>query len=89
MLFEDNFDTVALDTSKWSYQLYDGYQYGAGDWGNQELVWYTNSTSNVYQADGNLIINAQLDPNPDFLSYTLSKAALLEATRLLAQALAP
>jgi NAD(P)-dependent dehydrogenase (short-subunit alcohol dehydrogenase family) len=29
------------------------------------------------------------NPNPDFLSYTLSKAALKEATRLLAQALAP
>jgi NAD(P)-dependent dehydrogenase (short-subunit alcohol dehydrogenase family) len=29
------------------------------------------------------------NPNPDFLSYTLSKAALLEATRLLAMALAP
>jgi NAD(P)-dependent dehydrogenase (short-subunit alcohol dehydrogenase family) len=29
------------------------------------------------------------NPNPDFLSYTLSKAALHEATRLLAQALAP
>ncbi len=29
------------------------------------------------------------NPNPDFLSYTLSKAALKEATTLLAQALAP
>lgn len=29
------------------------------------------------------------NPNPDFLSYTLSKAALKEATILLAQALAP
>jgi NAD(P)-dependent dehydrogenase (short-subunit alcohol dehydrogenase family) len=30
-----------------------------------------------------------LNPNPDFFSYTLSKAALLEATRLCAAALAP
>lgn len=29
------------------------------------------------------------NPNPDFLSYTLSKSALKEATRLLAMALAP
>ncbi|MBU3719882.1 MAG: SDR family oxidoreductase [Burkholderiaceae bacterium] len=29
------------------------------------------------------------NPNPDFFSYTLSKAALLEATRLCASALAP
>lgn len=37
----------------------------------------------------NLLDQKLNNPNPDFLSYTLSKAALLEATRLLAQALAP
>jgi hypothetical protein len=34
----------------------------------------------------NLLDQKLINPNPDFLSYTLSKAALLEATRLLAQA---
>jgi hypothetical protein len=67
MLFEDNFSANTVDTSKWSYQLYDGYQYNVGDWGNQELVWYTNSTANVYQADGSLVINARLEPNPEVL----------------------
>lgn len=37
----------------------------------------------------NLLDQKLINPNPDFLSYTLSKAALLEATCLLAQALAP
>ena len=37
----------------------------------------------------NLLDQKLINPNPDFLSYTLSKAALLEATRLLAQTLAP
>ena len=37
----------------------------------------------------NLLDQKLANPNPDFLSYTLSKAALLEATTLLAQALAP
>lgn len=37
----------------------------------------------------NLLDQKLINPNPDFLSYTLSKAALLEATRLLAKALAP
>jgi NAD(P)-dependent dehydrogenase (short-subunit alcohol dehydrogenase family) len=37
----------------------------------------------------NLLDQKLINPNPDFLSYPLSKAALLEATRLLAQALAP
>lgn len=37
----------------------------------------------------NLLDQKLANPNPDFLSYTLSKAALQEATVLLAQALAP
>lgn len=37
----------------------------------------------------NLLDQKLFNPNPDFLSYTLSKAALQEATRLLAMALAP
>jgi len=37
----------------------------------------------------NLLDQKLWNPNPDFLSYTLSRAALKEATKLLAQALAP
>jgi NAD(P)-dependent dehydrogenase (short-subunit alcohol dehydrogenase family) len=37
----------------------------------------------------NLLDQKLANPNPDFLSYTLSKAALAEATTLLAMALAP
>lgn len=37
----------------------------------------------------NLLDQKLYNPNPDFLSYTLSKAALQSATILLAQALAP
>lgn len=37
----------------------------------------------------NLLDQALWNPNPDYFSYTLSKAALREATVLLAQALAP
>lgn len=37
----------------------------------------------------NLLDQKVANPNPDFLTYTLSKAGLAEATRLLAMALAP
>ena len=37
----------------------------------------------------NLLDQKLYNPNPDFLSYTLSKAALAQATVMLAQALAP
>ena len=62
MLFEDNFDF--LDTAKWSYQLYDGWQYGVGNWGNDQYEWLTNSTNNVYTQDGNLVIKARYEPDP-------------------------
>lgn len=37
----------------------------------------------------NILDQKLFNPNPDFLSYTLSKAALMSATTLLAQAFAP
>ena len=50
--------------------------------------------AHLEQRDGtgavvNLLDQKLWNPNPDFLSYTLSKAALESATTLLAQALAP
>lgn len=36
-LFEDTFDS--LDDSKWSFQMYDGWQYNIGGWGNDEKQW--------------------------------------------------
>jgi NAD(P)-dependent dehydrogenase (short-subunit alcohol dehydrogenase family) len=37
----------------------------------------------------NILDQKLANPNPDFFSYTLSKAGLLEATRLMAKSLAP
>jgi NAD(P)-dependent dehydrogenase (short-subunit alcohol dehydrogenase family) len=37
----------------------------------------------------NIIDQRVLNPTPDFFSYSLSKAALWDATRMMAQALAP
>ena len=49
----DEFDSGALDQTKWTYEL------GGGGWGNNELQAYTNSTDNVYQSGGNLVIQAR------------------------------
>lgn len=46
-------------------------------------------TRNAQGAVVNLLDQKLWNPNPDFLSYTLSKAALEAATTMLAQALAP
>src|SRR6186713_2075532 len=45
----------AVDSSIWSYDTGNG----VGGWGNNELENYTNSTSNVNQANGALSITAR------------------------------
>ncbi|HEY0623913.1 SDR family oxidoreductase [Sphingomonas sp.] len=50
---------------------------------------FAAQTSLAEGAIVNLLDQKLANPNPDFLTYTLSKAALAEATRLLAMALAP
>lgn len=55
LMWSDEFDsTGAPDPAKWMYDL--GNNNG---WGNKELENYTNSTENVYQNGGNLVIEAK------------------------------
>lgn len=64
LVWQDEFNGTALDTSKWNYE--QGY-YITNDpnswgWGNAELQHYTNSTQNVFLQDGKLNIKALNDP---------------------------
>src|SRR4051812_42412969 len=48
----------SVDSSKWKFDI------GGSGWGNSELEYYTNSTSNVYQdGQGHLAITARKE-NP-------------------------
>jgi beta-glucanase (GH16 family) len=59
--WQDEFNGAAgssIDGSKWKFDI------GGSGWGNNELEYYTNSTSNVYQdGQGHLAITARRD-NP-------------------------
>jgi beta-glucanase (GH16 family) len=55
--WSDEFSGTTLDASNWVYELGNGND----GWGNKELQYYTDSTKNVYQNDGNLIIKALKD----------------------------
>jgi len=85
---------VVNNASLFEYDAVDSFSYAA-----MERAWRANTGPAVllaralHAAGGGCVINI-LDqklwnPNPDHLSYTLSKAALEAATTLLAQALAP
>lgn len=63
LVWHDEFDGTALDTSKWGYQLgvQDSYGNSKGPyyWGNNEQQYYTDSTENVGVKDGSLYITAK------------------------------
>ncbi|MEY9093764.1 family 16 glycosylhydrolase [Paenibacillus sp. RC84] len=54
------------DSSKWNLET------GAGGWGNNELQHYTSRTSNAYQENGNLVIQA-LKENYNGSGYTSAR----------------
>ena len=55
LVWNDEFSGSTLDMTKWGYQLGDGCPSLCG-WGNSELEYYTNSTSNTYITGGNLVL---------------------------------
>lgn len=58
LVWSDEFNGVAIDTTKWSFEIGDGCHNGIHlcGWGNHELQWYTNRTDNAFLQNGNLII---------------------------------
>ncbi|MHA0856998.1 family 16 glycosylhydrolase [Paenibacillus sp. CMAA1364] len=63
LIWQDEFNGTALDTSKWSYEqgyyiTDDPHSWG---WGNAELQHYTDSEQNVFVQNGKLNIRAMND----------------------------
>ncbi len=52
LVWHDEFDGSRPDPDKWTYEV------GGNGFGNDELEYYTERPQNVYQQDGNLILNA-------------------------------
>ncbi|MEJ5285395.1 MAG: carbohydrate-binding protein [Brevinematia bacterium] len=63
LIWSDEFDGTALNTSKWVYDI------GAGGWGNNELQYYTSRTQNVTVSSGTLKI-ISLKENYSGAAYT-------------------
>lgn len=63
LVWSDEFNGTSLDPTKWSYQYGNGAEYGAVDWGNNEKEYYTDQNTKV--EDGNLVIEARKEDNPD------------------------
>jgi beta-glucanase (GH16 family) len=63
LIWQDEFSSSTLDTSKWNYETgyYINNDPNMWGWGNAELQHYTNSTQNVFVSDGKLNIRALND----------------------------
>ena len=57
LLFAEEFDGTALNTNIWSYDV--GRGAGNDGWGNWELEYYTDRSSNVKVENGNLVLTAK------------------------------
>ena len=71
LVWSDEFDGAAVDTSKWTFQLGDGSEVGLpGGWGNNELQYYQAENATV--AGGFLTITAK-EESVGGLDYTSAR----------------
>lgn len=70
LIWQDEFDGVAVDTAKWSFQIGDGTAFGIPGWGNNEQQYYRAENATV--AAGELTITAKQE-NFGGKSYTSSR----------------
>ena len=61
LIWSDEFNSSALDTSKWIHDIGTGSQYGLYGWGNSELQYY--QSQNTTLNNGSVKIIANLEPN--------------------------
>lgn len=72
LVWQDEFDGTAIDTTKWSFQIGNGEAYGIPGWGNNELQYYTGRPENARVDSGMLIIEARREDLEGF-KFTSSR----------------
>lgn len=78
LIWRDEFKGAAVDTTKWSYQLSNGVQYGPYmmGWGNNEWQWYTSDPANIRVTGGRLLIRPKRWGDDVLLNQTLLEQRL-------------
>ena len=68
LIFEENFDKLTLNLSKWEFDLGNG----KNGWGNNEYQYYRKNDDNIYIDNNQLHIKAKIE-NYGEKSYTSAK----------------
>ena len=59
LVWADEFNGTSLDATKWTPQIGNGCDIGLCGWGNNELQYYTDKSTNLSVSDGYLVITAR------------------------------
>ncbi len=59
LVWEENFNSSAVNPHRWTYDFGDGCERALCGWGNSELEYYTSRPENVRIENGNLVIEAR------------------------------
>lgn len=66
LVWQDEFDGTQIDASSWTFET------GGGEWGNNELEYYTDRPENASVSNGNLVITALKEDYSDY-GYTSAR----------------
>ncbi len=72
LVWSDEFNGDAIDTSKWGFDTTNGVSVGNPGWGNNELEYYTDRSDNAKVEDGKLVITARKEDYEGF-HYTSAR----------------
>lgn len=74
LVWADEFDGTALDTSKWEALIGDGTEFGIPGWGNQEEQWYQAENITVFNGLLRIQIKAESVGGYDYTSARIRTA---------------
>lgn len=74
IIWNDEFDGAAINNNIWTFDM------GGGGWGNNELEFYTNRTSNAFVQNGSLHIVARKESNGSYTSARMKSQGLYSFT---------
>ena len=68
LIWNDEFDGESLDSSKWSYMIGNGAEYGNPGWGNGELQYYTDENTYIKDNQLHIVVKAESKNGFDYTS---------------------
>jgi beta-glucanase (GH16 family) len=76
LVWSDEFEGPAIDTTKWSFEIGDGCPLLCG-WGNNELQYYTDRPENAFINDEGHLVIKSIKETPQYEGYDYTSARMI------------